>query len=206
MHPPYAPTVCAHRMRPPYAPTVCTHRTHPPYAPTVRTHRTHPPYAPTIRTHRMHPPYAPTVCTHRMQDAVTWTNLGALYLKTDRVKLANEAFNRAHSADPQYPPSWTGQGMVAQIVGNSFEALDHFRHSSELLFAVSCSTSLCGPYSSHPSIFLTAGELSLPCPLGVFQSVHPPPGQGSAPCLGAAAASDRASGATGSGRTGEAQQ
>ena len=141
-----------------------------------------------------------------MQDAVTWTNLGALYLKTDRVKLANEAFNRAHSADPQYAPAWTGQGMVAQIVGESFEALDHFRHSSELLFAVSCSTSLCAPYPSHPSICLTAGELSLPRPLGVFESVHPPPGQGSAPCLGAAATGDRAGGAAGSGRTGEAQQ
>lgn len=76
---------------------------------------------------------------------MTWTNLGVLYLKTDRVQLANEAFNRAHSADPQYAPAWTGQGMVAHIVGNSFEAMDHFRHSSELLFAVSHSTLLPSP-------------------------------------------------------------
>ena len=86
---------------------------------------------------------------------MTWTNLGALYLKTDRVKLANEAFNRAHSADPQYASAWTGQGMVAEIVGDSFEALDHFRHSSELLFAVSYSPHLRVPCSDDP--------LCLPC-------------------------------------------
>ena len=138
---------------------------------------------------------------------MTWTNLGVLYLKTDRVQLANEAFNRAHSADPQYAPAWTGQGMVAHIVGNSFEAMDHFRHSSELLFAVSHSTLLPIPCPAHhPSVFLPAGELPVVRLLGVLQSAHPPLEQGGAPCLGTAAAGDRAGSAAGQGRSGETQQ
>ena len=148
---------------------------------------------------------AHALSTHPLQDAVTWTNLGALYLKTDRVQLANEAFNRAHSADPQYAPAWTGQGMVAQIVGDSFEALDHFRHSSELLFAVSYSISLQCPYTANPSILLAAGELSVLCLLGVLQSAYPPLEQGSASRHRSPAASDRASSAAGMRWSGETQ-
>lgn len=41
--------------------------------------------------------------------AVSWSNLGTLYLQHNHVQLANEAFQKAQSVDPKYSQSWIGQ-------------------------------------------------------------------------------------------------
>lgn len=41
--------------------------------------------------------------------AVSWSNLGTLYLQHNHVQLANEAFQKAQSVDPKYSRSWIGQ-------------------------------------------------------------------------------------------------
>lgn len=41
--------------------------------------------------------------------AISWSNLGLLYLQLGDIQLANEAFQAAQRADPKYPRSWIGQ-------------------------------------------------------------------------------------------------
>lgn len=41
--------------------------------------------------------------------AVSWTNLGLLYLQLEDISLANEAFQNAQRSDPKYSRSWIGQ-------------------------------------------------------------------------------------------------
>lgn len=41
--------------------------------------------------------------------AISWCNLGVLYLCLDDIKLANEAFSQAQRSDPNYINSWVGQ-------------------------------------------------------------------------------------------------
>lgn len=41
--------------------------------------------------------------------AISWSNLGTLYLVVDNIKLANTAFSQAQRADPNYMNSWIGQ-------------------------------------------------------------------------------------------------
>lgn len=42
-----------------------------------------------------------------------WTNLGTFYLMQEDHELANNAFTRAQSADPDYAQAWVGQGILA---------------------------------------------------------------------------------------------
>src|SRR5699024_5257395 len=44
------------------------------------------------------------------KSAQVWTNLGTLYLLQNDVQLANEAFTRAQSTDPDFSHAWLGQG------------------------------------------------------------------------------------------------
>uniref|UniRef100_A0A093VJB8 Superkiller protein 3 n=1 Tax=Talaromyces marneffei PM1 TaxID=1077442 RepID=A0A093VJB8_TALMA len=46
------------------------------------------------------------------RSAQNWTNLGAFYLINNDIQLANEAFTRGQSADPDYAPAWLGQETV----------------------------------------------------------------------------------------------
>ena len=62
----------------------------------------------------------------------TWTNIGALYLLNDGYELANEAFTRAQSSDPEYSPAWIGQGLLATLYGNLKEARGLFIHAFEI--------------------------------------------------------------------------
>ncbi|KAF6809425.1 antiviral protein [Colletotrichum sojae] len=61
-----------------------------------------------------------------------WTNLGTLALLQNDVKLANEAFNRAQSTDPDYAHAWLGQGFVALLFGKTNEARGLFTHAMEI--------------------------------------------------------------------------
>ena len=63
------------------------------------------------------------------KSAVVWTNLGTLYLLQNDHQLANDAFTRAQSADPDYAHAWIGQGILAMLLGESKEAYGLFTHA-----------------------------------------------------------------------------
>ena len=64
--------------------------------------------------------------------ARVWTNLGVLYLVNHDHELANEAFTRAQSADPEYAHAWLGQGLLATLFGNNKESRGLFAHAFEI--------------------------------------------------------------------------
>ncbi|KIW69302.1 hypothetical protein PV04_05184 [Phialophora macrospora] len=64
--------------------------------------------------------------------ARTWTNLGVLYLVNNDIQLANEAFTRAQSEDPEYADAWIGQGLLATLFGSLGEARGIFTHAFEI--------------------------------------------------------------------------
>ena len=66
------------------------------------------------------------------RSARVWTNLGALYLVNNDDELANEAFTRAQSADPDYAHAWLGQGLLALRFGNEEEARALFAHAFDI--------------------------------------------------------------------------
>ena len=66
------------------------------------------------------------------KSAGTWTNLGTLYLFQNDYQLANDAFTRAQSADPDYAYAWLGQGILATLLGEVTEAQSLFTHAFEI--------------------------------------------------------------------------
>ena len=72
------------------------------------------------------------------KSAKTWANLGTLYLFQNDTELANEAFTRSQSTDPDYAHAWLGQGILAVLLGEIKEAQNLFAHA----FEISDSTSL----------------------------------------------------------------
>ncbi|RDA87056.1 hypothetical protein CP532_3237 [Ophiocordyceps camponoti-leonardi (nom. inval.)] len=67
----------------------------------------------------------------------TWTNLGTLALLSRDLKLANEAYTRAQSADPDYAQAWLGQAFIALLVGDAKEARSLFTHAMDIAEASS---------------------------------------------------------------------
>lgn len=66
-----------------------------------------------------------------------WTNLGTLGLLQNDLVLANEAFTRAQSTDPDYAHAWLGQGFVALLSHKDVkeatrEARALFTHAMEI--------------------------------------------------------------------------
>lgn len=73
------------------------------------------------------------------RSAQTWSNLGTLYLLQSDYLLANEAFTRAQSSDPDFAHAWVGQGILAIILtGDMKEAHTLYTHALEI--SVSSST------------------------------------------------------------------
>lgn len=66
------------------------------------------------------------------KNARVWANLGTLYLIQNDFQLANEAFTRAQSSDPDYAQAWLGQGLLAMQVGEINEARNLFTHAFEI--------------------------------------------------------------------------
>ena len=66
------------------------------------------------------------------KSARVWTNLGTLYLLQNDYQLANDAFTRAQSADPDYTHAWLGQGILAMLLGEVKEAQSLFTHAFEI--------------------------------------------------------------------------
>lgn len=71
-----------------------------------------------------------------MQNAATWTNLGLFYLEHEDVELANEAFYKAQTLDPDYAMAWVGQGLVATANQHHKDASTLFEHATGLTAAV----------------------------------------------------------------------
>ncbi|PFH61976.1 hypothetical protein XA68_15638 [Ophiocordyceps unilateralis] len=66
------------------------------------------------------------------RNPAAWTNLGTLALLSRDLKLANDAFTRAQSADPDYGHAWLGQAFIALLVGDAKEARSLFTHAMDI--------------------------------------------------------------------------
>ena len=71
------------------------------------------------------------------RNARTWTNLGTLYLIQNDLELANNAYARAQSSDPEYAQAWLGMGLLALQTGEVNEARRLFTHAFEIADASS---------------------------------------------------------------------
>lgn len=101
------------------------------------------------------------------RSARVWTNLGALYLAQKDQQLANAAFARAQSTDPDYAQAWLGQGILADQLGETEEAFTLFTHAFEC--TASSSTLIKQQYAVSSfdqllsrSRILTAGNILQP--------------------------------------------
>ncbi|XP_030763307.1 tetratricopeptide repeat protein 37 [Sitophilus oryzae] len=63
--------------------------------------------------------------------AISWTNLGVLYLLKGDIKLANKAFAEGQRTDPDYVNSWIGQALIAENLKHK-DTMGLFRHSVKL--------------------------------------------------------------------------
>lgn len=63
------------------------------------------------------------------RSAIPWTNYGFLCLSLKDYELANQAFDMAHSLDPEWISAWVGQAYVASLWGNDAAAI--FEHAFE---------------------------------------------------------------------------
>ena len=66
------------------------------------------------------------------KNARVWTNLGTLCLIHNDIQLANDAYTRAQSSDPDYAQAWLGQGLLAMRMGEVNEARNLFTHAFEI--------------------------------------------------------------------------
>jgi superkiller protein 3 len=64
----------------------------------------------------------------------SWSNLGVFYLMRGDIKLANKAFSRAQQSDTAFLNAWIGQSWIAELIGDRDEAMDLFRHCTQLGF------------------------------------------------------------------------
>lgn len=71
------------------------------------------------------------------RNARTWMNLGVLYMLNSDGELANEAYTRAQSADPDYAHAWLGQGLLASLYGEAEEARGLFTHAFDIASSIS---------------------------------------------------------------------
>lgn len=62
----------------------------------------------------------------------SWSNLGVFYLMNGDIKLANKAFSRAQQSDTSFLNAWIGQAWIAELIGENDEAMDLFRHCTQL--------------------------------------------------------------------------
>ena len=89
------------------------------------------------------------------RSATTWTNLGTLYLLQNDIHLANEAFTRGQSTDPEYAHAWLGQGVLALMLGEAEEAQSLFTQAFEISTASSVISKKLYSISSFDQILLS---------------------------------------------------
>lgn len=89
-----------------------------------------------VATLRMHPALSQHAFVRSLHlndnSARLWTNLGAFYMVHNDHQLANEAFTRAQSVDPDYAYAWLGQGLLAALTGDTREARGLFTHAFDI--------------------------------------------------------------------------
>ncbi|XP_063700236.1 superkiller complex protein 3 isoform X2 [Culicoides brevitarsis] len=66
---------------------------------------------------------------------VSWSNLALLYLSQGNIKLANNAFGKCQQINEKFVNAWVGQAVIAEKIGDIDEAVDLYRHSTELGFS-----------------------------------------------------------------------
>ncbi|KJZ76759.1 hypothetical protein HIM_03636 [Hirsutella minnesotensis 3608] len=98
---------------------------------------------------------------------VVWTNFGTLALLSGDMKLANEAYTRAQSADPDFAHAWVGQAFVALLLGDAKEARGLFTHAMD----IAESSSL--PTRQHYSASLFDHILAAPAGLTAASLIQP---------------------------------
>ncbi|XP_053658308.1 tetratricopeptide repeat protein 37 [Anopheles marshallii] len=72
------------------------------------------------------------VTVDRKTASAAWCNLGVLYLSHGPLGLANKAFSQAQQIDTTFSQAWIGQALIAERVGQVDEAMDLFRHCTQL--------------------------------------------------------------------------
>lgn len=93
------------------------------------------------------------------KSARVWTNLGTLYLVQGDKSLANEAYTRAQSTDPDYAQAWVGQGLMATHLTDVNEARTLFAHAFEI--ADSSSTIIKRRYAMSTFDYLLSSPTSV---------------------------------------------
>ncbi|KAJ8610417.1 hypothetical protein MRB53_038579 [Persea americana] len=73
-------------------------------------------------------------------NAKVWTNLGVLYLLQHDYELAEQAFGRSQSTDPEYAHAWVGAGLISLMTGDTKRALNDFTHAFEISDSISLIT------------------------------------------------------------------
>ncbi|KAK0529946.1 Superkiller protein 3 [Tilletia horrida] len=68
----------------------------------------------------------------RPKSPIPWSNLGFLYLKHSDVQLANEAFIRAQTLEPDWAQAWVGQAFVAKAHQDEASSRALFEHAVSL--------------------------------------------------------------------------
>lgn len=101
------------------------------------------------------------------KSARVWTNLGTLYLAQKDHRLANDAFTRAQSADPEYAHAWLGQGLLATQLGEFTEARNLSTHAYEI--ATSSSKLIKEQYTSLAFDHLTSMPMAEANAIGLLQ-------------------------------------
>ncbi|KAF8629112.1 hypothetical protein AX17_005698 [Amanita inopinata Kibby_2008] len=62
------------------------------------------------------------------KNVITWTNLGLLYLYHEDLELANEAFHRAQTLDPEYAAAWLGRALLCSASKHEEEVQEMLAH------------------------------------------------------------------------------
>ncbi|KAJ5115907.1 hypothetical protein N7456_000255 [Penicillium angulare] len=103
------------------------------------------------------------------RSAQVWANLGALYLINNDPALANEAFTRAQSTDPDYSQAWVGQGILAETLyadlketRGLYEHAFDISHSSDMIPKRQYALTLFDHLLSDPSASNEVSQLIQP--------------------------------------------
>ncbi|KAH6686812.1 superkiller protein [Plectosphaerella plurivora] len=113
------------------------------------------------------------------RDPAAWTNLGTLAVLQNDLKLANEAFTRAQSTDPDYAHAWLGQAFVALMYGDTKEARGLFTHAMEISESSSVSSRRHYPVAMFDHLLTGPANLNITAliqpifALGQLQNLRP---------------------------------
>nr|ASF90201.1 hypothetical protein SPAR04661 [Bartheletia paradoxa] len=88
------------------------------------------------------------------RNAASWSNLGFLYLHHSDIGLANSAFLKSQTVDPEWAHAWVGQALVAATCGEAEKSSVLFEHA----FGLSGGSSLEADYGFASRTFEAASR------------------------------------------------